>query len=329
MTLRPSILALAVAAVTLAPSTASAQLEQWLSPTLGELIPRADYRVTYYPDERVRQQPAELGLMEHRLSLFVPLVQDTTDEWAISASVRYQDLDTHAILPDSFEPFPDRLWDVKISPSYRHQFDNGWTAGGLVSIGSASDKPFHSWDEVIVRASAFLRVPHGERNAWFFTLSYSNHESFSFAENIPIPGIAYMYSPSDKFTAVIGVPFSSIQAELVDTLTLQIVYTPVRKIRARLTWQPFRPLRIYAGYDWDHDFYLRAGRGDEEDKLFYFEQRLTGGVRFDLRHVGLELSGGWAFDRFYFEGEGWSDRTENRVRVGAGPFVVLRVGVRF
>jgi len=58
-------------------------------------------------------------------------------------------------------------------------------------------------------------------------------------------------------------------------------------------------------------------------------QRLTGGVRFDLRHVGVELSGGWAFDRFYFEGEGWSDRLENRVRVGAGLFVVLRVGVRF
>ena len=329
MTHRGRVFTLALTAIVLAPTTASAQLEQWLSPTLGELMTRADYRVTWYPDERVRRQPAELGLIEHRGSVFLPLFQDATDEIALGGSVRFQDLDTHAILPDSFEPFPDRLWDVRITPSYRHRFDNGWTAGGLVSVGSASDKPFHSWDELVVRANAFLRIPHGERNAWFFTLNYANHGGEGYFENIPLPGIAYMYSPSDRFTAVIGAPFSSIQAELIDKLTAQIVYTPVRSIRARLIWNPFRPLRIWAGFDWDHDFYLRAGRGDEDDKLFYYEKRLHGGIRFDLRHVGVELSGGWAFDRFYFEGESYRDRRENRVDVGDGPFVVLRVGVRF
>ena len=322
------LLALA-AAIACTPSPARAQMEQWLSPTLGELMARGEYRITYYPDQRVRQQPAELGLIEHRLSLFLPLWQSSTDEWSLSGSARFQDLDTHAILPDSFEAFPDQLWDVRITPAYRHRFDNGWTAGGQVSVGSASDKPFHSWDEIIVRANAFLRVPHGERNAWFFTLNYSNRGGMGYFEGYPFPGVAYVWSPSERFTAVVGVPFTSIQAELVENLSLQLVYTPLRQVRARLTWQPFRPLRIWAGFDWDNDFYLRADRGDDEDKLFYYEKRVSGGVRFDLRHVGVELSGGWAFDRFYFEGERYSDRRDNRVEIGDGPFAVLRVAIRF
>jgi hypothetical protein len=43
----------------------------------------------------------------------------------------------------------------------------------------------------------------------------------------------------------------------------------------------------------------------------------------------MDVTVGYSFDRFYFEGESYSDRTENRVRIGDGPFVVLRVAVRF
>jgi len=46
------------------------------------------------------------------------------------------------------------------------------------------------------------------------------------------------------------------------------------------------------------------------------------------RHVGFELAGGYAFDRFYFEGENYSDRHDNRIDVGAGPFVSARLNVR-
>jgi len=309
------------------PGAAWAQSEQWLSPKLGEVMLRSDYRLTFYPDEEVKDQHTDFGSVEHRLSLTAPLWQDDRDEWSISGSVRLQEIDTRAVLPDTFQSFPDRLWDIKVSPAYRHRFDNGWIAGASVSVGTASDKPFNSFDELVVRATAFLRVPHGERNAWLFTLNYSNHqEQF---EGIPIPGVAYVYSPSDRFTAVLGFPFSTIRGQITEKLSAELTYVPIRFVRARLTYQLFRPLRIYAGFDWDHDSYLLAGRGDKDDQLFYYEKRATAGVRFDLRHVGVELSGGYAFDRYYFEGEGYSDRRENRLDVGAGPFVVLRVGVRF
>ncbi len=103
----------------------------------------------------------------------------------------------------------------------------------------------------------------------------------------------------------------------------------IYRVRARVTWQIFQPLWAYVGFDWDHDHYYRSDRDDKDDKIFYYEKRLTAGARFDLRHIGFEVYGGYAFDRFYFEGEKYSDRDANRIDVGAGPFIAGKLSVRF
>jgi hypothetical protein len=322
-------LALGAALLFTVPTTALAQaeLQTWLNPTLGKLMLRSDYKFTYVPGEPVEGQGTDLRILEHSFSLVLPLFQTTTDEWSLSGKVRLEDIDTRAILPDTGSRFPGELWDVRVGASYRHRFDNGWTAGASVTVGSASDKPFASLDEMIVRAVGMVRVPQGDRNAWLFSLIYASDQDF--LGGVPIPGIAYLYSPSDRFTAVIGFPFSSIEWKPIEGLTLDAEYFPLRRVRARVTYQILPPLRIYAGFDWDNDHYYRADRQNKGDQLFYYEKRLTVGARFDLRHVGVELSGGYLFDRFFFEGEGYSDRHDNRLDVGSGPFVAAKVSVRF
>jgi hypothetical protein len=268
-------------------------------------------------------------MVQHRVALFTPLWQDPTDELTFGASVRFEDFDTRAHMPGLSDRFPTELWDIRLTPTYRHRFENGWIGGVSVTVGSASDEPFNSIHEIVARGFAFLRVPQGERNAWIYSLSYSNfQETLGF--NVPIPGIAYLYSPSEKFTALIGFPFSSIEARPIDKLTIQLSYLPLREVHARVTYELFRPLRIYAGFDWDNEFHLRANRGDKDDRLFYYDKTVRLGVRFDLRHVGFEVAGGYTFDRFYFEGESYSDRRHgNRIEVDDGPFAVARISVRF
>lgn len=329
--IRPLLLLTAALALGLPdPAAAQSELQTMLDPVLGRQIARSEYRITYYPDERVDEQPAELGLIQHRFSLAGPLGQTSRDEWTASASVRLQDYDTRAVLPDTGERFPGELWDVRVGASYRHKFENGWIAGASVTVGSASDEPFASEDELVVRAVGLLRLPHGERNAWLFTLLYTSDEEYlTGLRGVPIPGIAYQYAPSDRFLAIIGVPFSSIEYRPLETLTLEASYFPVRRVRARATYELFRPLRLYAGFDWDNEHHFRADRGDKDDKLYYYEKRLTAGVRFDLRHAGVEVSGGRAFDRFYFEGEGYADRHDHRIDVNDGWFAAVRASVRF
>jgi len=65
------------------------------------------------------------------------------------------------------------------------------------------------------------------------------------------------------------------------------------------------------------------------DRLFYYEKRGMAGARFELRHAGFQLRGGYAFDRYYFIGDDYSDRRHNRVDVDGGPFMTAGMSVRF
>ena len=334
-TRRPTTFALSMAvliALALArPGSVAGQAEllQWVDPTLGKLRGRADYRIQFYSDERVENQPTELGLIQHNVTLVAPLFQNSTDEWSASARLRYQNYDTRAVLPESGQRLPQELWDARAGLSYRHKFENQWTLGGAMTVGSASDEPFHSEDELNVRATALLRVPHGDRDAWLFSLTYANDVEIFGLRHLVAPGIAYVWAPTDTFRAIIGFPFSAIEYKPFESLTLEASYFPVRTFRARATYVVFAPLRVFIGFDADHDSYFLANRVDTDDQLFYYEKRLTGGMRFDLRYVGIELTGGYVFDRFYFEGEEYSDRNDNRFDVQNGTFIAVRVGFRW
>jgi hypothetical protein len=53
-------------------------------------------------------------------------------------------------------------------------------------------------------------------------------------------------------------------------------------------------------------------------------------VRWDItRNVFLEASGGYAFDRFWFEGQSYEDRDQNRINIDSGPIFMLRLSGRF
>ena len=325
-----AVLVLGVALLAIRPVTAAAQseLQAWLNPEMGKQIPRADYRYTFYPERKVEDQQTHFTMTEQRVTLFAPLNQDSTNEFAFAAKTLYQDIDTRARFPEAGGRFPSELWDASASVSYRHKFDNGWTGGVALTVGSASDEPFNSVDEMYFRLVALVRVPQGERNSWLFSLIYASDEEV-FGRTLPVPGIAYAWVPSDRFRAVIGFPFSMIQYKPFESLTLDAEYFPIYTVRSRATWEIFRPLRAYVGFQWDSDHFYRADREDKDDKIFYREMRLYAGIRFDLRHIGFEVTGGYAFNRFYFEGEGYSDRHDNRIDVGSTPFIVGKVNLRF
>jgi hypothetical protein len=308
---------------------AQSELRLWVDPDLGKVMGRGDYRLQFYSTERVEQQGTRLNLDQHNITFQHPLFQNETNEWTFSARLRYQDYETEAVFPDSGTRFPDQLVDVRLGLSYRHKFENQWTLGVSVTAGSASDKPFHSKDELIGLVAAVLRVPRGERDAWLFSLIYSSDEEIFGFRHVVTPGIAYVWNPNDKFTAVIGLPFSAVEYKPIEDLTLEASFFPTRTVRARATYVIFPPLRVFIGLDTDHDAYYLADRGDKDDQLFYYEKRVSGGMRFDLRHVGLEITGGYVWDRFYFIGEKYSERNENRFNVGSGTFVGFRLSSRW
>jgi hypothetical protein len=179
-----------------------------------------------------------------------------------------------------------------------------------------------------VSASAFVRVPQGEHNAWLFSLNYSSNSEV--LNGIPIPGVAYFYAPSDWFQATVGIPFASATIRPTDDLTLQISYALLTTVHARAIYRVLPPVRVYAGFDTMVESYYRVGRLDDRDRFFYYDKRVAGGLQWFLsRQTSLDLSAGYSFDRFYFEGRRFTARDFNRIDVGAGPFAGLRVDVHF
>jgi hypothetical protein len=308
---------------TVAPSPG--QFSPFSYPAVGHFPLRADYRATWFPDEPVSGQSTHLGYVEQNLSVSFPLWQNATDELSSAIHVCNELFNTRAVLPDTLQPFPDELWNIHLSTTYRHLFDNGWIGGGTLSVGSASDKPFEGIREMTIGINSFLRVPQGEHNAWLFSLAYSNNSQLP----IPIPGVAYVWMPNDYFHANIGLPFLLMYRPW-DDLTLDFSYMLLTNVRARATYRICPALRIYAGYEWQNESYLLADRVNEEDRFFYYDQRLLGGLQYFFNaHASLDLSGGYLFDRFYFEGRSLSDDHQNRIDVGNGPFLSLQTQIRW
>jgi hypothetical protein len=297
-----------------------------MNPAVGHAPFRTDYRVIWFPSQMVSGQPTDLGYWQQDFSVSFPLWQCGTDEWSMSANLRSEIFQTHAILPDTRQPFPDDLWNIRLGTTYRHQFENGWTAGGTVSVGSASDKPFHSIDEMTAGVNAFLRIPSGEHNAWLFSLAYSPTSELP----IPIPMVAYIWQPSDSFRANIGLPFQMMWRPM-DDLTLDLSYMLLTTVHARATYRVCRPLGVYVAYGSEREGFLLAGRVDSNSRFFNVDQRLTTGAQFNFSpKASLDLSGGYVFDRYFFEGKNITNGTHfNRVDVGDGPYVSLQFRVRW
>jgi hypothetical protein len=158
-----------------------------------------------------------------------------------------------------------------------------------------------------------------------FTLVYSPTNELGF----PIPGVAYLWRPSDDFRATIGLPLQ-VWWRPCEDLTLEASYMLIRTIHTRATYRLAPGWCVYTGYDWGNESYYLADRPDTQERLFYYEQRLSAGVRWDLTDCfTLDLSSGYTFDRFYFQGRQWSDNHHDRLDVGDSPFFSVRGALRW
>src|SRR5262249_50746848 len=146
---------------------------------------------------------------------------------------------------------------------------------------------------------------------------------------IPLPGVAYIWQPSECFRVNIGLPFQ-LMYRPIDDLTFDLSYMLLTTIHARATYRLCHPLRVFVGYDWGNESYFLADRLSEKDRFLSYDQRLTAGLQYHVtRNFALELSGGYAFDRFYFQGQHFSDRHHDRVDVGDGGFVSFQGQLRW
>jgi hypothetical protein len=115
-----------------------------------------------------------------------------------------------------------------------------------------------------------------------------------------------------------------------DDLILDFSYMLLTNIHARATYRIIDPVRVYVCFDWSNESHFLADREDNRERLWYYEKRLAAGVQANLtRHIVLDLSGGYSFDRFYFQADSLSNQDQDRIDVGNGAFLAGSVRARW
>jgi hypothetical protein len=285
---------------------------------------------TWYPDQPVPGQATSLGMTREFFQFSAPVWSDGNDTIVISTHAQATNISTGAILPTTGTPFPSQLWNVWFGMNYFHVFENGMIGAMLVEGGSASDKPFSAARNDSAAGTGLLIVPNGDRDAWVFGIQASTNSQVLY--NIPIPGAAYIYSPNDIFQAIIGFPYSAINYQFAESFRVQLLYMFLTTVHTRIIYQPVLDWQLYAGFDWANENYALADRQNSGDRFFYYEKRLLVGWQWWWsRHLAVELAGGYAFDRYFDESNGFSFSLSgfNHVSVGSGPFVTLQADYRF
>jgi len=278
------------------------------------------YRATWYPISSISNSstPSDLGLVRQNISAAYPIWRRDGDTVLMTAGVRNTLFSTDAMLPDTRQPFPEQLWNINTGLMHIHKFDNGWTTGLKATFGSASDKPFININVMNVTFFGFLQKPAGnDRDSWLFSLFYSPVGNVEF----PIPGIAYLWKPSDNLEATIGIPFS-VKWKPSEELALSVSYIPVTNVNARVSYFPGKGLEFYGGFEWLNEAYFLADRTVLQDRFLGFEMQLITGLRWELApRAVLDINAGYAFNRYYGIGQSQFADLQDQVDVSPGAFM--------
>jgi len=262
------------------------------------------------PAVDVSGQPATLGMNAEYARVSFPLVvpREGGPLWLGIAKFGRLELATTAILPDSKLPVPNQLWLVETGFFHLRPLANGAAMGGTFLFGSASDRPYAAGRDLTLMAVAFYNRPAAnDRDEWNFSIAYSPTAELPY----PLPGIAYVWRPSDTLEAKIGLP-ASIEYRPDDNWTFTANYFPLVNFVSTARRRLSERLALLAYYRTDTQTFFLADRLMNSERCYVFDQRVAAGLEQTIgRGFSLEFTSSYVFDRSLFQGTNFtSGRTD-------------------
>jgi hypothetical protein len=235
--------------------------------------------------------------------------------WIAIAKFGRLEMATAAVLPDSGQAIPNQLWLVETGVTHIRPLHDGGTIGGTFLFGSASDRPYAAGRDLTLMAVGFWNRPAARENdEWSYSLFYSPTSQLPY----PLPGIAYVWRPSDTFEAKIGVP-PSLEYRPTDDWTLTVNYFPLVNFNATARRRLADSLALLAFYRTDTEIYFLADRLQDDQRFYVFDQRAAVGLEQTLgRGFVLEATAAYLFDRTLFQGTSFSSGRTDVVSLGSG-----------
>lgn len=199
---------------------------------------------------------------------------------------------------------PQKLDRLELGLGHSTRLDERRSLGIRASIGSASDRAFHSQNEISYTLIGHYIKPEKEPNVWIFTVFMSNNNPI--LNYVPIPGFIYL-KKTEKFVGMFGLPFLGFQWFPVRKLTISMS-SLITNYSLEAGYAVRDRLLFTSGFMASQQTYLKARREDLRDRLFFNEKKYYIGLKVP---IGEEWSGdfqlGQSFDRKIKSGHGFSD----------------------
>jgi len=218
------------------------------------------------------------------------------------------ELVTDAVLPDSGLRVPSQLWLIETGFMHVRPLDDGGSIGGNFLFGSASDRPYAAGRDLTLMTVGFYNRPAARGDdEWSFSIFYSPTSQLPY----PLPGIAYVWRPSDRLEAKLGLP-PALEWRPTDDWTLTANYFPLVNFNATARRRLADGLSLIAFYRSDTEIYFLADRLQDDQRFYVFDQRAAVGLERTLgRGFALEATASYIFDRQLFQGTNFlSGRTD-------------------
>ncbi len=308
---------LALVQIPILPETASAlNLIPLLDSELGNRPGMISYRVRHHDRAKIRHQDSHLARTDQNIQIFWPVFRSGSNELNLYGGISAREFETELRFPSSERKLPDDLYRLSLGFGFEHINERGWLWNLVNFLNSPTDKPLANGDVIGINSTLVLRIPHRANNALILFLNYSSIRS-SF-KGVPLPGIGYWYERGQQIRTMIGLPFA-LDWRPAPRAKLLVNYIPVRDLSATFSYQLTERVKAYLNFDWSSDSYLLADRTDIDERLHSYEKRLGIGLQIALaRFIHLDLSAGYVFDSYFFFGEGFEDRENDRVDLEGG-----------
>ncbi|WP_428308235.1 DUF6268 family outer membrane beta-barrel protein [Lacipirellula sp.] len=269
------------------------------------------------PQVDVDGQASQLAMNAEFARVSLPLAMPAEGKplWIGIAKLDRLELATDAILPDSGQRVPSQLWSVQTGVMNIHPLASGATVGGTAMFGSASDQPYAATRDLTLTAIAFYNKPaKNERDDWNFSIFYSPTSQLPY----PLPGVAYVWRPSEQFEAKIGLP-PALDYRPNEDWQFTATYMPLTNFDARVRRTISEDFSLLAYYRTNNETYFLADRLEDDQRFYVFDQRAAVGLERALFNgFTLELTAAYLFDRQLFQGTSFTDDRTDEVEFDPG-----------
>lgn len=312
----------------ISPSITWAQMDMGIFAPPGE--PKTSFRssaigygVAGSGDEDKSVELSQAGAM-----LSVPFGIKETSSWSASVAYHAIQISTEAVLPSNQRKIPSTLSNTNFTLNHTQKTEGKKFWGFNVSYGSASDQPFANPSVNTIGANWIQALSIEEESSWSLIVNYSNNRPI--LNNIPLPGFAYTYTPSKTFQGTFGFPFVFTRWNFHPDLTWTGMILGFSIFKTELAYSIKGPIQLYTSFDFSQQPFLLRDREDAKNRFFYDEKKVALGIRSPLNKVLFaDLSGGFTYDRNFFEAKDYDNRNGNLLNVKNTAYGMFTLSGRF